>query len=144
MSDKNAILERVALGLEKIATCIREKDIELFDKLTHDVMGPHCSFSQICVDVDLSKAREIIVMWHKTRIINGFEVPAPERIEPKVGDLYFSPGTLFEEFYKKDWWARGSYESLLLKRGLVFLNEEDAIANAKAMLGIDPYKESEE
>ena len=60
MIDKNVILERAALALERIAMCIREKDIESFDELTHDAMGAYCSFSQICVDVDLCEVREII------------------------------------------------------------------------------------
>lgn len=60
MGDKNAILERAARALERLATYIREKDLESFDESTHDVMGAYCSFSQICVDVDLCEVREII------------------------------------------------------------------------------------
>ena len=60
MKDKNTVLENAARALERIAMCIRERDIETFDDLTHDVMGAYCSFSQICVDVDLCEVREIL------------------------------------------------------------------------------------
>ena len=39
---------------------IREKDIESFDDLTHEVMEVYCDFSQICVDVDLCEVRRIL------------------------------------------------------------------------------------
>lgn len=88
---------------------------------------------------------DIIGMYPKTRIINGFEVPAPETEELKEGNSYFYPDIFSEEFYGKDSWGRNNYsDNLSLKRGLVFLTKEGAIANAKAMLGIDPYEEGEE
>jgi hypothetical protein len=84
---------------------------------------------------------DIIGMYptSKTHTINGFEVPAPVTREPKVGDLRFKADIYSEEFYDEDIWSGGSYGLLALKRGLVFLRKEDAIANTKAMLGIDPY-----
>lgn len=82
---------------------------------------------------------DIISMYPKTRIINGFEVPAPETEEPKNGDWVFTSDIYSEEFYDEDSWRGRSYELRWLKRGLIFLNAEDAIANTKAMLGIDPY-----
>lgn len=61
MIDKNLILENAARALERIAMCIRERDIESFGDLTHDIMdGAYCSFSQICVNVDLCEVREIL------------------------------------------------------------------------------------
>lgn len=88
---------------------------------------------------------DIIGMFPKTRIINGFEVPAPETEEPKEGNSYFYPEIFSEEFYDEDRWSNDFYcDKLSLKRGLVFLTKEDAIANAKAMLGIDPYGEASE
>ena len=60
MIDKNAVLENAALALERIAMSIREKDIESFDDLTHEVMEVYCDFSQICVDVDLCEVRRIL------------------------------------------------------------------------------------
>lgn len=92
-------------------------------------------------DQDESKY-DIIGMWPKTRIINGFEVPAPETESLKVGDWYFCPKILCDEFCEGERWGGSSYDLRALNRGLVFLNKKDAIANAKAMLGIDPYEEA--
>lgn len=89
---------------------------------------------------------DIIGMWTEpriTRIINGFEVPAPETEEPRVDSVYFSTTLLSGELYGDYAWANDNFDLTLLKRGLVFLTKEDAIANAKAMLGINPYEESE-
>lgn len=85
---------------------------------------------------------DIIGMWPKTRIINGFEVPAPEteEPEPECGDYYLA-STVYECFYRSEIWTGNYYDDLWLERGLVFLNKEDAIANAKAMLGINPHEE---
>lgn len=60
MSDKNAILESAARQLEMIATSIREKDLESFNELTHDMQGAYCAFSQICVNADLCEVLEIL------------------------------------------------------------------------------------
>lgn len=61
MNDKNAVLENAARGLEMLARVIRDRDLETFDDLTHDIMdGAYCSFSQICVNVDLCAVREIL------------------------------------------------------------------------------------
>lgn len=92
---------------------------------------------------DVDGSQDIIGMWPKTRIINGFEVPAPETKEPKIGDWLFVSSFFFDELYDEGRWSGDSYDLLILKRGLVFLSKEDAIANAKAMLGINPYEDDE-
>lgn len=86
---------------------------------------------------------DIVGMWPKTRIINGFEVPAPEHDAPNVEDEFYIPFLSMEDYCDEFTWVGDKWDSRILKRGLVFLNEEDAIANAKAMLGINPYEESE-
>lgn len=89
---------------------------------------------------------DIIGMYPKTRIINGFEVPAPEEVEPAEGSVYYIPILHIINYYSANQWVGGAMEEIeqRLHRGLVFLRIEDAIANAKAMLGINPYEESEE
>lgn len=86
---------------------------------------------------DSEDSADIIGMWPKTRIINGFEVPVPETKEPEFGTKYYLASTLNECFCAKYTWDGEGFEVRSLGRGLVFLNKEDAIANAKAMLGID-------
>lgn len=86
---------------------------------------------------------DIIGMYPETRVINGFEVPAPETHEPKFREEYFIPSILNSELYERIQWHDLKCEHLWLKRGLVFLNKDDAIATAKAMLGIDPHSETE-
>lgn len=93
---------------------------------------------------DCESEYDIIGMWPKTRIINGFEVPAPVREELEVGDMYFTPSIGFEGFHDVWEWGNTKLHKLYLERGLIFLKKEDAIANAKAMLGIGPYEECKE
>lgn len=83
--------------------------------------------------------QDIISMYPKTRIINGFEVPAPEVVEPNRGDLYFVARPSFKDFYESYTWRNDSVDTRYMERGLAFLTEEDAIANSKAMVGINPY-----
>lgn len=76
----------------------------------------------------------------KTRIVNGFEVPAP--IEKYTGQVpvyvpSFTADYLVESFYAT---------RKLIERRAAFETKEAARANTLAMLGIDPstYEEQEE
>lgn len=80
----------------------------------------------------------IIGMWPKMRIINGFEVPAPEtKVLKNYADFYIVAPTA-SCLYNTATWTGLSTQIIWLMRGLIFLKKEDAIANAKAMLGIEP------
>lgn len=81
---------------------------------------------------------DIIGMYQKTRTINGFEVPTPETEAPAIGSVFFVASCGFKAFVDDNIWRAYDLDLLWLERGLVFLNEEDAVVNAKAMLGIDP------
>lgn len=87
---------------------------------------------------------DIIGMYPKTRIINGFEVPAPETAKPDYGTRYFSSSLSYMDMAVFHEWNDDDFDTRMLKRGIVFLSAEDAIANAKAMLGIDPYEDGKE
>ena len=73
--------------------------------------------------------------------VNGFDVPKPESEAPLYRTKYFIPVTNSYEFCKVVTWDGSDYDNLLLDRGLVHLSDDNAIAHAKAMLGINPYKE---
>ena len=76
------------------------------------------------------------------RIVNGFSVPAPETEAPSEGRLVvFIANPAHEGWYIYTQWYATSSDKLCLARGLIFLNEDDAIANAKAMCGINPTKD---
>lgn len=81
---------------------------------------------------------DIIGMYLETRSINGFEVPAPETRAPKSGTRCYLASPTKRDYYSREFWNANPLDMYLLERGLVFLAKEDAIANAKAMLGIDP------
>ena len=74
----------------------------------------------------------------KMRIVNGFSVPAPKTKAPEHGTKIFAPYITFGMWYFDSKWNNDKLYPELLRRGLIFLNKEDAIANAKAMCGIDP------
>lgn len=87
---------------------------------------------------------DIIGMYPKTKLVNGFEVPAPETKELEYHTGYYLASTITEHFYRDEVWNDHHNDKLWLERGLVFLNKEDAIATAKAMMGIDPNSETEQ
>ena len=74
----------------------------------------------------------------RTHVVNGFTVPAPMDKAPEFGDMYFIPDVADEIFYAKVQWQKDSQDMRWLKRGMLFATKEAAIANAKAMLKIDP------
>lgn len=80
----------------------------------------------------------------KTHIVNGFTVPAPETKAPASGVGYFIVN-MFDDAWFDDIqsWDNNDVEFKWLRRGLVFLDKDAAIANAKAMCGIDPSKGEE-
>ncbi len=80
----------------------------------------------------------------KTRIINGFEVPAPETKELSHGEGYYIPSLANGGKFIASAWSCDSADTRALKRGLVFLRKEDAIATTNAMLGIDPKTEEQQ
>ena len=73
----------------------------------------------------------------KTRMINGFEVPFAMDKELSHGQDYFYPHICESELYGLSSYYT-EWDRTLFQRGLCFSNKKDAIAVAKAMLGIDP------
>lgn len=67
-------------------------------------------------------------------VVNGVEVPAPEKDAPADGSGYYTPHVTREQGYSKDTWDGASFDLHVLEQGLVYLNKEDAIARSKAML----------
>ena len=74
----------------------------------------------------------------KMRVVNGFSVPAPETEIPKANTQLYLANATTPGFCCDFRWVKESYYLSFLSRGLVFLNKDDAVANAKAMCGIDP------
>lgn len=86
---------------------------------------------------------EIVGMHPETRVINGFKVPAPETEVPASFTNYYVATPTLYCLYGYETWSGHRIHRMWLARGLVFLNKEDAVATAKAMLGIDPGSEEE-
>jgi hypothetical protein len=74
----------------------------------------------------------------KTIKVNGFDVPEPVRHSLEYDTSYFSVSVSNVGFSTKFQWENDPLDKLWLSRGLIHLTEENAIAHAKAMLGIDP------
>ena len=77
----------------------------------------------------------------KTMLCNGWEIPAPENTAPPQDTAYFHPALDSNDFYDSYYWKNDSYDLRFLNRNLLFLTKDHAIMCAKAMCGIDPYKE---
>lgn len=72
------------------------------------------------------------------RRINGFEVPMGlKEISTPTRNTFYVAVPASRTFFTA--FGISSLDTVALERGLVFDNKEDAIATAKAMLGIDPY-----
>lgn len=85
-----------------------------------------------------------LFMEPKTHIVNGFEVPKPVTEPPAKAKIYYVPNLSVESWCSGTGWDGDVIDRMRLERNIVFLNKEDAIANAKAMAGIDPYGEVNE
>lgn len=119
-----------------------EEDMRLTGLLLDGIWMAWCESGHF-YGPDKTNSHDIIGMYPETRIINGFEVPAPET-EPLTYDTrYYVPLPADVEFYDVWHWTGSDFDLLLLERGLIFLSGKDAIATTQAMLGIDPYSETE-
>ena len=75
-------------------------------------------------------------------VINGFKITRGELDVIPNGTIVFLPDVISCD-YKEDEFNDESISLMkALKNGIVFLNKADAIACAKAMLGVDPWEEN--
>ena len=81
---------------------------------------------------------ELYTLAPRTRIVNGFEVPVAESEAPKHDTLYFIEDLLDKDYYDTYTWVGDSSDIRALARDILHLSPENAIANTKAKLGIDP------
>lgn len=70
-----------------------------------------------------------------TITVNGREVQAPETVEPE--GYFFIADPAHDDLCISAIWRKDFQKKIALQRGLVHLTKENAIAHAKAMLGID-------
>jgi hypothetical protein len=70
----------------------------------------------------------------RTIKVNGVEVPAPEQAAPDYGATHYVPMPSWADFYAERRWDTSDDHIHSLKCGLVYLNKDDAINRAKAML----------
>jgi len=75
--------------------------------------------------------------------VNEFEIPHPLRCEPELNTIYYMPDVCTSKMVRMDVWARTHNEVEALKRGLIHLTEHAAMMHAKAILGMNPYKDDE-
>lgn len=88
----------------------------------------------IAFDLDISYYK----IKPKTISVSGFEVPEPVNSELDMGYVYYIPVPSSYNYYCECHWEDHLVNNIHLERGLVHLTKENAIAHAKAMLGIDP------
>ena len=70
----------------------------------------------------------------KTVMFNGKELPIYETVAPEIGETYFCPLLVGRLSYTEWEWSNDEFDQESLKKGQVFLNKEDAIQWAKAMI----------
>ena len=69
-----------------------------------------------------------------TILVNGVEVPAPEKDAPQDEESYFLVQSDHDEYALEMVWTGHDCDWRWLRLGLVYLDQESAIARAKAML----------
>lgn len=67
-------------------------------------------------------------------LVNGVEVPAPEKKMLRDEKTYFIPSVGNDDLFSEKCNYNPDLTKLHIERGLVYLNKEDAIARAKAMI----------
>lgn len=92
---------------------------------------PNPSFDSSPGDYEIKYPKKMI-------IVNGIEVPAPEEKKPENRSEYFIPGWQNEINFNIWYWDNDELDNDRFEKGIVYLNKQDAIARAKAML---VYKE---
>lgn len=80
---------------------------------------------------------------HKMFKVNGFAVPKPETEEPEPNTHYYIPDLIRSDLYREDVWWRTHDDLSALRRGLVHYTKTNAVMHAKALLGLNPYKDGE-
>jgi len=74
----------------------------------------------------------------RTHTINGYDVPAPETEAPDVGVNFWTLNPWVDCGITKEVWKNTNTDQCALRNGL-WLSEEDATANAKALRGENPH-----
>lgn len=138
MTFKEALIAH--LQGEKVQVLSRKKAYLLLDTDTEDWRD----FSAFFADIPFSAMHSLtgrvtcrfsdIRIAPRTILVNGVEVPAPEKEAPPVGTEYFMPFVTCDELYEDIQWDGDPIDRTWLDLGLVYLDKESAIARAKAML----------
>jgi hypothetical protein len=96
------------------------------------------SADRVLVEViDRQLTPECFRLKPRTITVNGREIVAGETVEPSFGTKYYAADPYSTVFFSDDKWSGWPEHHEWLRRGLVHLTKENAIAHAKAMLGID-------
>lgn len=66
--------------------------------------------------------------------VGKMEFPTPELELPPAGTTYFCPTIEYDDLHIAFTCTLSSYDAMVLKRGLIHLTEEAAIAHARALL----------
>lgn len=84
-----------------------------------------------------------LFMADKTIMVNGFEINAGETVAPDSGTDYYTPAFGDPGLSVRFMFCGSESDRKRLSRGVVHLYRADAIAHAKAMLGVNPRKSTD-
>jgi hypothetical protein len=73
----------------------------------------------------------------RTRVINGYTVPAPMKDKPKHGEIYYLESSSCLTWYHTDVWANYQIDKHRFAIG-IHATAEAAAANCQARHGVDP------
>lgn len=95
-----------------------------------DINGPVDSLGNFCFDLRPTHyhiAKPMI-------LVNGIEVPAPVSGEPEMGQEYYVPDSSGEFCTTNYRWDDDDHDRAMFAKHLVYLDHDDCVKRAKAML----------
>lgn len=82
------------------------------------------------------RAKGYLIRTPETIQISGIHVPKPLMEPPQLGANYWFIDLHRQSLAVSSQWAGGAFDNLALKRGMLHVTEENAVAHAKALIKV--------
>lgn len=118
---------------ETLQALIDGKDVEY-----RNCMGEWCdlNLNTSCVRLLVNKSAQFRIKSKKQEIltVGGVSFPKPYQGEMEYDQFYYYPTIDFKSLFDRNVWENDTADLSLMKKGLVHLTKENAIAHAKALI----------
>ena len=116
------------------------------DPSEFEVLDNHLRWEPLWKSVSVTTLLDAQIEFRRkprTRVVNGFTVPAPIQEMPDTDEHCWCADVFTPDFCSPVFFSYTNFRhKAAYDRGLLFSTKEAAIANAKAMCGINPESEA--